>query len=153
MEYLWWAFFVALIAFMVYAEVKRIILSRRFKHIPGVTEVPVIGSFYTLSPNRIQGEVSFDFMRQYNNNFFTDYRTIFSGLCFAPITKFFFAWHLIFLTHEPAVLQKVLNNVTFTERPYVFKFFRLKYGLISAYCKYPPHTHQSQILQVPYFFR
>lgn len=56
MHYLWWAFFLVLFALIAIGETRRIILSRRFKHIPGVQEVPIFGSFYTLSSNRIQGK-------------------------------------------------------------------------------------------------
>lgn len=38
-------------------EAKRLQLSYKFKHIPGVREYPIIGSHFTLKPTGIQGVI------------------------------------------------------------------------------------------------
>lgn len=58
-EFLWWAVGILILVLVTLSEMRRLQLSRRFKHIPGVPEVPIIGSFYTLKPNSIQGNLKF----------------------------------------------------------------------------------------------
>lgn len=41
---------------VIFVEYNRLKLSVKYKHIPGVTEIPIIGSKYTLRPNKIQGK-------------------------------------------------------------------------------------------------
>lgn len=46
---------VCLCGLLAFLEVRRIRLNREFKHIPGKKQYPIIGTIYTLKPNRIQG--------------------------------------------------------------------------------------------------
>lgn len=66
---------------------------------------------------------------------FSDFKTIFSDICCAPVAKFYFGVFLLFTISDADVFQQMLSGNMFSERPYLFDFFRLKNGIIMTKCK------------------
>lgn len=49
--------------------------------------------------------------------------------------KFWFGTSLVLLVDEPEDIQTILNSPNCLAKPYVFNFFNLKKGLLSARCE------------------
>lgn len=112
------AVLVIIITVLFILELRRIWLNKDYQHLPGDKQYPVIGSIYTLKPNKIQ-----------------DFEIMFSNICCAPIARFYFGGRLIFAISDADAFQQVLSGNMFSERPFLFDFFRLKKGIIMTKCK------------------
>lgn len=115
--WLWLAIF-SVVYVLVKIEWNRLRISRRFKHIPGPREYPIIGNIMSAQLNDPR-----DFVRMLDS------------VCVAPTCKITFGGKLILIVMEPVQLQQILSKKEFLEKPMHFEFLQLKYGLFSAKCK------------------
>lgn len=105
---------------LTYLEIERQSLNRRFSHIPGPKQYPVIGNMY--------GSNSADI---------TDFNCYVEELSVAPVTKMVVPGHLILGVSDPMILQQVLNASEFLGRvKYFLKFTPWKEAMLTAACKY-----------------
>lgn len=102
----------------LFIEYTRLKLSRKYKHIPGIKEYPVIGNIYVIRSNEIK-----------------ELNIIFEKLQVAPISKLLVTFKLVLFVSDPVVLQEILSSVSFCDRPYQNNFFRAKYGLTITGCE------------------
>lgn len=96
-------------------EFKRRNLSRKYRHVPGIKEYPIIGNIYTIMPNEIK---DFDILTQ--------------KFQVAPVSKVLILCKLWFCISDPQVLKEILTSKLCTARPYPMRFFVSKYGIIPA---------------------
>ncbi|XP_063709865.1 probable cytochrome P450 313a1 [Culicoides brevitarsis] len=100
---------------LVYLEVQRVRLNNRFKHVAGPSQLPIIGSVYSIRPNNL-----------------TDFKAVFDDLAVDPVAKFIFGGSLLLLVTDPVVLSQILPSKSFLERPYFFDFFEYPTAMLSA---------------------
>lgn len=126
---------VVLILFLIILEVKRLILSRRYKHIPGVQEIPIVGSTLAFQANIVKGKYFLNQLLLILISPILDVQKMLNRICFAKITKLFVGPKVVFFISDPDTMQAILSSRNFTDRPFPFKFFRLPFGIVTATCK------------------
>lgn len=107
---------IVLLAILVERPRRRI--SKLVKHLPGPTEYPLVGSKYALFPNKI-----------------TDIVSLSEEICTGPIAKLFFGPRLVLIISDPEAFETILNEKSCLERPYLFEFIHLDFGLTASKCK------------------
>lgn len=103
---------------LIYFEVKRIILSYRFKHIPSYREIPIIGTSLVLEKNFLSGE----------------FVKVFNDISHHSLTKLFLGPKLIFLVSDPETVKNILLGTNFVEKSFA-KFYRAPFNVVMAKCK------------------
>lgn len=112
-------FFLAIILVAVLMiELPRRRLSKKVSHLPGPKEYPLVGSKYALFPNKI-----------------TDIVSLSEEVCTAPIAKLFLGPRLLLVISSPEAFEVILNQRSCLERPYLFEFIHMDYGLTASKCK------------------
>uniref|UniRef100_A0A336MNT5 CSON003582 protein n=1 Tax=Culicoides sonorensis TaxID=179676 RepID=A0A336MNT5_CULSO len=104
-----------IVIFFILSELKRLHLSYQLRHIPGPTEIPFIGCKYILSTNKI-----------------TDIESLCYEICTDKTVKMFVLHRIAIVTSDCDLLKIILNDKACADRPYVFKFLDLEYGLSSS---------------------
>uniref|UniRef100_A0A336LZE3 CSON006109 protein n=1 Tax=Culicoides sonorensis TaxID=179676 RepID=A0A336LZE3_CULSO len=112
---MWFLLICAVLVFLLYLEVQRVKLNNRFKHVAGPSQLPIIGSVYSIRPNKL-----------------TDFKAVFDELAVDPVAKFVFGGSLLLLVTDPVVLSQILPSKSFLERPYFFDFFEYPSAMLSA---------------------
>lgn len=112
-----WLAIISIVYVLAKIEWNRQRITRRFKHIPGPRDYPIIGNI--LSINISDG---------------TNFERLVNKVCIAPVSKITFGGKLVFIITDPEVSKTILMKKEFLEKPYHFEFMQLKYGLISAKC-------------------
>lgn len=70
-----------------------------------------------------------------NDGSVSDWRIFFNVMCKERISKYFAGPMMFLLVSDPDVMKAVLSTDNFTERPFIFDFFRCPNGLMTAKCK------------------
>lgn len=113
-------FLIVLLLLLTHLEIERQSLNRKFRHIPGPKQYPVIGNMYGSSSSDI-----------------TDFNCYVEELSTAPVTKMVVPGHLILGVSDPVILQQILNAPEFLGRvKYFLKFTPWKEAMLTAACKY-----------------
>lgn len=107
------------ILFLTYIEYRRISFNKRFKHIPGIKEYPLIGNPFMFSTKLL-----------------SDYEEGLRQVCPKPLNKGTYAGIYAFTTYDPDISRQILLSTNFIDRPYFFKFGQLKYGLLTSNSKF-----------------
>lgn len=111
-------FLVVIVLTALAFEIPRRRLSKKVQHLPGPKEYPLVGSKYALFPNKI-----------------TDIVTLSEEVCTAPITKLFLGPRLMLVISDAEAFEVILNERSCLERPYIFEFIHMDYGLTASKCK------------------
>lgn len=122
--------------FLLFVELKRQILSKRYKHIPGVAEAPFIGSWYVLKANLLQGKLTFLTEGLHLFRVISpDFNVICGIVSKSKINKLFLGPKLIFFISDPDASRSILSGNVCTDRPEPVQMLRYKYGILAAKCK------------------
>lgn len=111
-------FLVCIILAALAVELPRRRLSKKVEQLPGPREYPLVGSKYALFPNKI-----------------TDIEALSEEVCTAPIAKLFLGPRLLLLISDAEAFEVILNEKSCLERPYIFEFIHMDYGLTASKCK------------------
>lgn len=101
-----------LILFLTHTEIKRRRLSKKFAHIPGPVEHPIIGSVLSMK----------EILRN-NEKYFS-----------SNINKFTIGDRIVLVLSDPDALQEILQSQTFLKRPFPFDFFEGDTALFTTKC-------------------
>ncbi|XP_063701623.1 probable cytochrome P450 313a4 [Culicoides brevitarsis] len=125
------AIFVAFILFLVFIEYRRVTFNRKFKHVPGIEEYPIIGSPF-----------------MFLTKLLSDFEKGVELVCSKPINKGTYAGIHAFTVYDPDVSRQILMNPNFIDRPYFFKFGELPWGLLTSN---DDHWHKVKKVMSPSF--
>lgn len=106
------------IFFLTLIEYRRISFNKKFKHVPGIKELPVIGNPFMFSTKLL-----------------SDYAEGLRQVCPNPLNKGTYAGIYAFTTYDPDITRQILMSANFIDRPYFFKFGELPYGLLTSNCE------------------
>ncbi|XP_063700621.1 probable cytochrome P450 313a4 [Culicoides brevitarsis] len=134
-----------LLLLLGYLELHRHSLNRRFRHIPGPKQYPIIGNL-TKPPSTD----------------LTDFNFYVEQLSAAPVTKMIVPGHLILGISDPSILQQILNAPEFLGRvEYFLKFTPWKEAMLTAACPekwralrkviQPAFSHKNLVSIIPTF--
>lgn len=126
-----------IIIFFILLELKRLQLSFRLRHIPGPTEIPFIGCKYIISTNKITGDLRFSHKTHNLFKFyiFSDIESLCYEVCVEKTVKLFVLHRVALITSDCKLLKIILTDKSCIDRPYIFEFLDLDYGLTSSKCK------------------
>uniref|UniRef100_A0A336MTG0 CSON001084 protein n=1 Tax=Culicoides sonorensis TaxID=179676 RepID=A0A336MTG0_CULSO len=108
-------FGIIIFLFLVFVEYRRLMFNKKFKHIFGVKEIPIIGNPF-----------------MFLTKLLSDYEEGLRQVCPKPICRGTFAGIHVFTFYDPDISKQILLSSNFTNRPYFFKFGELKYGLLTS---------------------
>lgn len=125
------------VAVLFWIEIKRLRLSRKYRHVPGIAEMPIIGNKFIGRLNTVEGENNSKSTFAFNWFLLPDITVFFYELQVAPVSKFFISFIPVFLISDPETLKEIFNSGNiFSDHPYVLsKLLRLEKGLITSSCK------------------
>uniref|UniRef100_A0A336KL29 CSON006110 protein n=1 Tax=Culicoides sonorensis TaxID=179676 RepID=A0A336KL29_CULSO len=109
------SFFVLLTPILVWIEWRRQQLNERFRQIPGPKQLPIIGSIYSVRPNKL-----------------TEMVEVFDQIMVAPTVKLIFGGKLLLFVTDPEHLAQIFPTRIWLERSYIFDMFELKSGMLAA---------------------
>lgn len=110
----------AVLALLTYVELNRQSMNRKFSHIPGPKQLPIIGNMYITNATNI-----------------SDFNCYVEELSKARVVKMMVPGHLILGISDPVILQEILNAPEFLGRvKYFVKFSPWKEAMLTAACKY-----------------
>lgn len=136
---------ISVLLLLAHLEIERQALNRKFIHIPGPKQYPIIGNLYGINSYDIK-----------------DFNGYVEALSQAPVTKLIVPGHLILGISDPVILQQVLNTPEFLGRvKYFLKFTPWKEAMLTAACVntwrslrktiQPAFAHKNLISIIPTF--
>lgn len=106
---------VIVVLFLIQLELKRVIISRKYRHIKGSKEFPIVGNIASVKYHQL-----------------SDFNLILNELCPEPISKVTAFGRVMFVVSEPNVAQSILSSPVFYKRSYIFKFFEMENALFTT---------------------
>ncbi|XP_063709176.1 probable cytochrome P450 313a4 [Culicoides brevitarsis] len=106
---------VVLVLFLVQIELTRLNISRKYKHISGSKEYPIIGNIASVKRHQL-----------------SDFNLIINELCRDTVSKVTAFGQVLFVVADPAVAQTILSSSNFHKRSYIFKFFEMESALFTS---------------------
>lgn len=103
------------VLFLIQLELKRIKISRKYKHIKGSKEYPIVGNIASVKYHQL-----------------SDFNLILNELCPEPISKVTAFGKVMFVVSDPTVAQSILSSPVFHKRSYIFKFFEMQNALFTT---------------------
>uniref|UniRef100_A0A336LKC5 Fatty acyl-CoA reductase n=1 Tax=Culicoides sonorensis TaxID=179676 RepID=A0A336LKC5_CULSO len=103
------------VLFFINIEIKRIKITKKYGHIKGSKEYPIVGNITSIKYHQL-----------------SDFNLILNELCPEPISKVTAFGKVMFVISDPTVAQTILSSPVFHKRSFIFKFFEMQNALFTT---------------------